>query len=69
METNHGKPQEIQYTLDRATAIKLFRFIHNRMDVINDEPEVEGFMLDLEEQFDFTPAEESGNPDDGDTWE
>lgn len=48
---------EHQITLDRDTALKLFNFIRTNLTVVNDEPEVEEFMLSLEELFDIDPIE------------
>ena len=44
---------EHQITIDQNTAAKLYDFITRHLDVVNDEPEVEQFMLLLEDQFDL----------------
>lgn len=44
---------EHQITIDRNTAQKLYDFITEHLAVINDAPEVEQFMMYLEDQFDL----------------
>lgn len=48
---------EHQFTITRNDAVKLFNFIRNNLSVVNDEPEVEEFMLALEDVFDIDPEE------------
>ena len=48
---------EHQITINRDDALKLFNFIRTNLSVVNDEPEVEDFMLTLEDLFDIDPEE------------
>lgn len=44
---------EHKYNIDPTVAKAVYDFIRDHLDVVNDEPEVEQFMIDLEEQFDL----------------
>lgn len=44
---------EHKYNIDPATAKAVYDFIKDHLEVVNDEPLVEQFMMDLEEQFDL----------------